>query len=825
MEEKLYTSELKRVLLLTQTELVEDYPITKNITVDYFILAVLQSKQSNAYKILLSYVEESSLVSLHDFYAKFLAQVSSTVKPLPTKKANKEIGFDVELSKYLLDSSIEKDKLTDPKLGSEHILLAILAGDRDPIKRFKVIGVDYNNYFNEINKLRVEDLKSIDSKDKRAESFGGSVIGQLKNNKSKKTMVETYCVNLNTLAQQGKIDELIGREVEVKRLIKVLGRRNKNNLILVGNAGTGKSQIISGLANKIENNDAMFLNGKVILSLNMTSIIAGTTFRGALEDRLNSVFNEIKDNKEFILFIDDIHTVLGGNSNQAADIAGILSTALSDSSVQVIATTSFSGYKSAIENNSTLSRRFQKIVIEPTSIEETEKILFNSKKYYEEYHNVIYSVEAIKACVSLANKYITERQLPDSAIDIMDECGSEKKVIELDFSGLTNLKKELVTNQVKRDKAMKIDDYKLGDDYNSKCNDIKSKIVDLEKSLKSKSKKNIKQINENDVYNIVSEMTGVPITKLSKSDKQRYMDIEKKLGESVIGQSEAIKSVAKAIKRGRMGLGNKNKPIASLLMIGPSGTGKTMLAKKLADEIFGSEGALVRFDMSEYADKTSVNKLIGSNYGYANAEQGGLLTEAIKKKPYCVLLLDEIEKADKEVYQMFLQVLDNGVLTDAMGIKVSFRNVIVIMTSNLGAKDAVSLGKSVGFGSVVDDNKKSIVDKSIKNHFSPEFLGRIDDTIHFNNLGDNELKQIIELELVKLKHRVNEINYDIEFGDGVVDYLLKMVVEDKASGARKINRVIQNEIENDIVDLYLGEELENGYVFKVIVNNNKIEVK
>jgi len=826
MEENKYTTELKKVLALVTKDLVEDFP-TKKITIEYFMLAILQSKQSIAYKMLIKFLAKDDINDLLVYFSELLKELSATTfKPKVLNNIEKSIGFDLVFSNCLIAANTEKEKLNDIKIGSEHVLLSILSNVKD-ISKLTHVGLKYDNLFNTINTIKQGEIAKFDEQNENTnQSYVETIQGQKNKPSGKANMIKLYCTNLNTLAKQGKIDQIVGREVEINRLIKILGRRNKNNIILVGDGGVGKSAIIYGLANMIEEGKGMFLNGKEILSLDLSSLIAGTSFRGMLEERLNGVINEIKANKNYMLFIDDIHSVLSSNSNNASDIGGILSKAMIDGDIQLIATTSFKGYKNSIENEPSLNRKFQKSVITSTTIEQTEKILFNSKKYYEKYHNVSYTDEAIRACVTLANKYITERHLPDSAIDIMDECGSEKKVSNLyNESELFELKKELELNKLNVKEAYSENNFDIGDGYNLICIEIEGKIVDLEKNKKSQSKNNIKEITEIDVFNIVSEMTGVPINRLTTSEKERYLNIENKLGESIIGQSEAIKKVAQSMKRSRMGLGRKNKPNGVFMFVGESGCGKTFLAKKLAEEIFGSEDALVRFDMSEYSDQTAVNKMVGTGSGFVGYDQGGLLTEAIKNKPYCVLLLDEIEKAHNDVYNIFLQIFDESFATDNTGVRVSFKNVIIIMTSNVGAKDAASLGRGTGFQINVEDNKKNIIEKALKGKFPPEFISRLNDVIYFNSLTEDNLKSIIELELSKLKKRLNEINFDVEFGDDVTDYLFKTIGSDKNSGARKINRAIENEIENVICDIYLENELENGYIFNVNINNNKIEIK
>lgn len=815
--EKLYSVELKKVLSVISKDFIDDYP-TKKITTFHFLLSLLSNKQSSAYKIIKRIMLGKGIDEIYDFYAKYLHEHTQQLAPIQPK--NEPIGYDSIFSQHLIEANIEKETLNDHKIGTEHVFLSILKNNNAVKTQFEAIGITYDLFMQKINEVRVDEMKEME--DNRVPETSNGI----KSKGSKKNGIETYCVNLNNLARQGKIDNLIGRNSEITRIIKVIGRRNKNNIVFVGLPGVGKTAIVFGLANMIEQGKAMFLNGKTILSLNMTAVIAGTTYRGMLEERMNGIISEIRANRDYILFIDDIHTVLSGNSNNSSEIAGILSNALSEGDVQLIATTSFKEYKNTIENNPTLSRRFQKIVIEPTTIEETEKILMSSKAYYERYHNVVYSDEAIKACVFLANKYITERQLPDSAIDIMDECGSEKKVYSTEMDELIELKKELRTTEILRDNAYSSNNFDLGDQYKKACKQITSNIIDYEKKVKYLKRNNAKEIEDSDIYSTVSDMTGIPLNKLSTSDKQKYLNIENVLNASIIGQEEAIKKVSQTIKRNRMGLDRKNKPTGMFLCVGESGVGKTLLAKKLAEEIYGGEHNLVRFDMSEYSDKTSVNKIIGAGAGYIGFEQGGQLTEAIKNKKHCVLLLDEIEKADKEILNIFLQVFDDGNLTDNTGQKVSFKNVIILMTSNVGAKDASQFGKGVGFNSNIENNKKNISEKALKDYFPPEFLNRLDSIVYFNHLDDNNIKKIIVLELNNLNNRLRDIKYGISYNDDVVKLIFDKVKQDGGLGARPINRAIQNEIENIICDLYL--ENENGYktdhVFNVTVKDNKIKI-
>jgi ATP-dependent Clp protease ATP-binding subunit ClpC len=821
-----YSSELKKILLSLSSDIIKEYP-AKKITTEHFMFAIFSDRECLAYKILNNITNSFIIKTVfglidegYDFYASYLHDNS---RPIPPSKL-KDISCDPILSKILKEADEERIKLADEKLDTSHFLLSII-NSKDKISKPPYFS-DPDFYKFCLNERKELEEKESGENNKVNVLDLSTIIGIKPKSSKKSNVIDNYCVNLNELARKGKIDDLIGRQKEINRLIRVIGRRNKNNAILVGLQGTGKTCIIQGIAKRIEEGKAMFLNGKIILQLNMAAVIAGTTYRGMLEERMNNIISEIKDNKDYILFIDDIHNFLSNNSGNSSEISGILSNALSSGDVQMIATTSFKEYKNTVESNPTLSRRFQKIIIEPSSIEDTEIILMSSKQYYEKYHNVKYTDEAIKVSVYLANKYITERKLPDSAIDIIDECGSEMKPYNSkEMDKLSELKKELENYETLRDRSYEKDEYTVGDTYKEKYKEISAKIIDFEKKLKYSKKNNAKIINDIDIYNTVSNMTGIPLTKLSVSEKEKYLNIESILNSSVVGQEDAIGKVSKAIKRTRVGLDKKGTPNGVFLFCGTSGCGKTFLAKKLADEFYA--GSLVRFDMSEYSDKTSSNKLYGSSSGYVGYDQGGLLTEAVKNKPYCVLLLDEIEKADKDVLNTFLQVFDEGFLTDNTGYRVSFKNTMIIMTSNIGSKDSEKFGRSAGFTQNVDENKKEILEKSLHNFFSPEFLNRIDNVIYFNKLNNDDFKKIISIELDNLNKRLNELKYKIEFTDDVINFIFDLVIKDKTIGARKISRIIQNEIENVICDLYLKNENKytNDYTFSINVEDNKINIK
>lgn len=625
--------------------------------------------------------------------------------------------------------------------------------------------------------------------------------------------ISQYCVNLNELAEQGKIEPLVGREKETNEIIRILGRKKKNNMILVGGEGVGKTAIAEALANKIINKEVPeFLSNKVLVSLDMTALMAGTTLRGMFEERVKGVLDEVKADKNYILFMDNIGAMLADKGKNDYEISAMLSRALESGEIQVIGTSDFASYRKTFDKDPSLARRFQKIIVEAPTVNESLEILRALKASYEDFHVVKYDDEAVDACVYLADRYIKERNLPDSAIDILDEIGAmigtmwESDALKKKRSEIVNVEKDIEKAKVEKE-------YDKVDELMENEKALKKEYNSIKKKDASDRKKNPPHITKDDILNIVSIKTGIPVNNLTSDDKERLVTMNDRLKSEVIGQDEAIDTICKALKRNRIGL-HKGGCMYSAIMIGKSGVGKTLIAKKLAKELFGDENNLVRFDMSEYSDKVSVNKLIGSNPGYVGYEEGGQLTETIKNKKHCVLLLDEIEKADPEVYNIFLQVLDEGFLSDNSGMRVDFKNVIVLFTSNIGTKAATEFSKGIGFSEDEGKNSKKILMKQLKGKFPPEFLNRLDNIIYFNSLSDDNLKQIIRLELDKFIKNLGGIGYKCSYDDKVVDFLFNIVTEQKEFGARPIMRAIQENIEDTITDLLLEKDYDNGYKFK-----------
>ena len=657
---------------------------------------------------------------------------------------------------------------------------------------------------------------------------------QLKNNVNTKAttnggkhqFIDQYTINLNQLAKKGEIDDLIGREKEIEQIIKVMARRNKNNVVLVGKSGVGKTQIVYGLANFINQNKVpSILQGKEIVMINITSLVSGTHFRGMFEERVNGLFEELKQSKKYILFIDDMQNVLKSSSKEKdTDISSMIGTILSEGHVRVIGTVNFKDYRNSIETNTSIARKLQKIVIEATSIDESVDILNKNKFYYEEHHKVKYNDDVIRLCVKLSDRYITERSLPDSAFDVLDLSGANTCLMRRESEEIIEHRQKLEALNTEKNDALNNGNFEFIDSIEERENFHKKEIANLKRLNQENDVDEYIEITKENIMSTISEITNVPIDKLQANDKEKVSNIDKVLKEQIIGQDEAIDSICKVIKRNKVGLGNKSRCRGVHLLLGKSGVGKTLLAKKIAEEIYGSENDLVRIDMSEYSEKSSISKLTGAAPSYIGYENGGQLTEAIKHKQHCVLLLDEIEKANSEVYNLFLQLFDEGRLTDSSGQIVNFKNVLVLMTSNVGTKQASDMGKGIGFTSDKNSNEKNIIDKSLKKTFTPEFLNRIDQVVYFNSLSDDNLKHIVELELKKFINRMNEIDFNFNYNEEVVNYLHQLAIKEKEYGARPIIRIIQNQIEDEVTDLMLKNEYKTNYTFNATIEDGKLHI-
>ena len=831
-EKKNYSFELQEVLSYMVDVLVNEFP-TEVFSPEYLIVSILDTKKCHANLFLDNYLMSNNMDELREIYTSVL---NHDKKPILSDNKKDKVEFDFELNKILERAELESNKLNSNSVGTEHVLLSILNPENEiKIQEvFKTVGIDYDLIFDKCKDNKKASRSNANRKNNFINNNGFSPNQQVIPLKSEVNTtsvtsageyISKYTTNINEMAKNGKIDDLVGRDKEINQIIKVLARRKKNNVVLVGPGGVGKTSIIYGLAKNIENDNVpSILSGKEIVAINVMALVSGTHFRGMFEERVKGLFDELKSNSKYILFIDDIHTVLkSGSKDKDTDLSGMLSEILNGGEVRVIGTTNFKEYRNAIESNPSISCKLQRIIIEPSTVDETINILEHNKKYYEEFHNVSYTKEAIKKCAELSERYITDRCLPDSAFDVIDLTGAYVSLETSESDEFNNLKKRLNEIEEEKNLALNNGEFEKIDAIIIEENDVKKRINDFNQNKKNDSHRTT--VTSNDISKTVSEITNIPISKMSTNEKEKLIHMNDRIKESVIGQDEAINELCKIIKRNKIGLGINKHCLGALLLAGKSATGKTLVAKKIAEELFGSEDAIIRIDMSEYSEKSSIAKLHGSSPGYIGYEDGGVLTTAIKNKPYSVVLLDEIEKADESIFNLFLQVFDEGRLTESNGNIVNCKNCLFIMTSNIGAKQAADFGNGIGFSTNELDNRKSIIEKEIKRKFTPEFLNRIDKIVYFNNLTDDNLKDIVKLEINKFEKRLKNIKFDFKYDDSVVKFIHEEALKQKDYGARPIIRLVQHNIEDKITDLILDNDYEPEYAFSATCNNNSIEIK
>jgi ATP-dependent Clp protease ATP-binding subunit ClpC len=734
---------------------------------------------------------------------------------------------------------LEAKALKSPTIDSEHLLLAILKDENALVTRFlSEMDVDYNSV------KRMVEADSPKAKadfprdeDEEGQSFGGQGKGQSPNPSSSKPSSDTpvldnFGIDLTKAAEEGRLDPVVGREREIERLAQILSRRKKNNPVLIGEPGVGKSAIAEGLALRItKRNVSRVLFNKRVVALDLASIVAGTKYRGQFEERMKAILNELSKNDNIILFIDEIHTIVGaGGATGSLDAANMLKPALSRGEIQCIGATTLDEYRQHIEKDGALERRFQKIIVEPTSIEETVHILHNIKERYEEHHNVIYTDAAIEACVKLTNRYISDRHLPDKAIDALDESGSRVHISNIVVpEKILQLEKQLEDTKKEKMMAVKNQNFEKAASFRDKEKDLLDLIEQEKKKWEKELAVNRETVDEDKVAEVVAMMTGVPVQRIAQTEGTRLLNMADELKSSVIGQDEAILKVVKSIQRNRAGLKDPNKPIGTFIFLGPTGVGKTQLAKVLAKFLFDTTDNLIRIDMSEYMEKFSVSRLVGAPPGYVGYEEGGQLTEKVRRKPYSVVLLDEIEKAHPDVFHILLQVLDEGQLTDSLGRRVDFRNAIVILTSNIGTRQLSEFGQGIGFDTAAkksskEEQTKSILQKALQKTFAPEFLNRIDDVIMFNSLGREEINKIIDLELKGLYNRVKLLGYQLKIASPARDFIAEKGF-DANYGARPLKRAIQKYLEDPMAEILIKASLHEGDTIYIGFNSAKSELK
>ena len=650
-----------------------------------------------------------------------------------------------------------------------------------------------------------------------------------KQSDSSTPVLDNFSRDLNKLAEEGKLDPVIGRDKEILRIAQILSRRKKNNPIILGEPGCGKTAIVEGLAMKIVSGECpRNLVDKRLVNLDLTSVVAGTKYRGQFEERMKVIIEELTANPQIIVFIDEVHTLVGsGNSSGSMDGSNIFKPALSRGELQIIGATTLDEFRKNIEKDGALERRFQKVIVDASTVDETIEILKNIRDKYESYHKVTYSDEVIEACVKLADRYITDREFPDKAFDILDEVGARMQTELKVPESIELLKKAAADIRQQKIDVVKKQNYEQA----AQLRDKEKKVLDKLEAEKRKFEKSMSEnkqiISLNNVYEVVSNMVKIPVNKMSVDDTKALLNLDKELIGKIIGQDSAVVKIVKSIKRNRLGIKDPNRPIGSFVFLGSTGVGKTHLAKQLAKEMFGSEDSLIRVDMSEYQEKHSISKLVGAPPGYVGYEEGGLLTEKVKNKPYSVILFDEVEKAHKDVFTILLQILDDGHVTDSLGRKINFKNTLIILTSNLGVKKLQDFGTGIGFSNspyANEEAKKEVLMKEMKKFFSPEFINRIDDTIVFNSLTPEDIKKITVIELAKLGKRLKDMKYTLNFDDTLVDYLAKIGFDDMY-GARPLKRAIQDKVEDLLSEEVLTGKMIEGKTYTIKVENEEVKVQ
>ncbi len=795
------------------------------IGTEHFILGILRDGNGKAFTIL-----ENLTVDI-DYLRKKIETLSPYNENALMKNDKKNLHLTRQADRALKMSFLEAKHLNNSSISTGHLLLCILKNENDPTtKLLNKLKIDYEtvkDYF--LGMMSDESIEDFMKDSPRGESFEGasnepagreggfSAPANKPAKKSKTPVLDNFGRDLTEMAEEGKLDPVVGREKEIERVSQILSRRKKNNPLLIGEPGVGKSAIAEGLALRIiQKKVSRILYGKRVVTLDLASLVAGTKYRGQFEERMKAVMNELEKNDDIILFIDEIHTIVGaGGATGSLDASNMFKPALARGEIQCIGATTLDEYRQYIEKDGALERRFQKVIIEPTTVEETIMILNNIKGKYEDHHNVIYTPEAIEACVKLTNRYMSERFLPDKAIDALDEVGSRVHITNINVpEQILELERQLEEVRELKDTVVKRQKYeeaaKLRDDEKQ----IEKELAIAQEKWEEDSRNNRIEVTEDNVADVVSMMTGIPVNRIAQTESNKLAKLPELIKNKVIGQDEAVAKIAKSIQRNRAGLKDPNKPIGSFIFLGQTGVGKTQLAKVLAKELFDSEEALVRIDMSEYMEKFAISRLVGAPPGYVGYEEGGQLTEKVRRKPYAVVLLDEIEKAHPDVFNMMLQVLDDGFLTDSLGRKIDFRNTIIIMTSNIGARQLKDFGQGVGFGtsaklSQAGEYSKSVIENALKKAFAPEFLNRIDDVIVFNALEKEHIAQIINIELEKLYARITDLGYTLKLSQKAIDFIAEKGF-DRQFGARPLKRAIQKHIEDALAEEIISSKITSG---------------
>jgi ATP-dependent Clp protease ATP-binding subunit ClpC len=801
------------------------------IGVEHLLLGILREGEGLAIQIL-NYLG----VDLNVFKKTIEKSISTSVSPGIKKPENLPLVRQAERALKL--TYLEAKLFNSELIGTEHLLLAILKDEDNLVTNTLVKqGVDYESVKDELKSILSSNEPTKRQKDEsgrispQAQFPGDPADDDIEDKgfsrpakktgepKSKTPVLDNFGRDLTRAAEEGKLDPIVGREKELERIAQILSRRKKNNPILIGEPGVGKSAIAEGLASRIvERKVSRALFNKRLITLDLASIVAGTKYRGQFEERMKAVLNELEKNPDIILFIDEIHTLVGaGNASGSLDASNMFKPALARGDLQCVGATTLDEYRQHIEKDGALERRFQKILIDPTTVEETTSILNNIKEKYEDHHLVKYTDEAITSCVTLTNRYISDRYLPDKAIDALDEAGARVHITNMHVPSriieIENRIEELKTEKTKAIGSQKFEEAAKFRDFERKLQD---ELEEEKRKWEVESSINRETVSEENVAEVVAMMTGIPMKRIAQSESKRLVNMNEEIKGSVIGQDDAIQKIVRSIRRNRAGLKDPNKPIGSFIFLGPTGVGKTHLAKVLARFLFDSEDALVRIDMSEYMEKFSISRLVGAPPGYVGYEEGGQLTEKVRRKPYSIVLLDEIEKAHPDVFHLLLQVLDDGLITDSLGRRVDFKNTIIIMTSNIGSRQVKDFGQGVGFNTSArelakDKYSQGIIENALKRAFAPEFLNRVDDVVIFDSLKREHIHKIIDIELKSLLLRIKELGYTLELTDKAKDFIVEKGWDEKF-GARPLKRAIQKYVEDPMAEEIINAKLEEGDV-------------
>ncbi len=810
------------------------------IGVEHLLLGIIREGEGIAMRMI-----TSSGINSKDLRKKLESKLDSG--QLTEVKNSGNIPLLKQAEKVLKITYLEAKLFKSNMIGTEHLLLSILKEDNNIASSLlKEYNLNYESVKEELDIMTESGYKpeiypeskipeSADENDDEKEDSFSSASSSKKtsDSKSKTPVLDNFGRDLTKFAEDDKLDPIVGREKEIERVSQILSRRKKNNPLLIGEPGVGKSAIAEGLALRItERNVSRVLFNKRIISLDLASLVAGTKYRGQFEERMKAVMNELEKSPDIILFIDEIHTIVGaGGASGSLDASNMFKPALARGDIQCIGATTLDEYRQFIEKDGALERRFQKVIVEPTSIEETLQILENIKEKYEDHHNVNYTPEAIKSCVLLTERYISDRHLPDKAIDALDEVGSRVHITNINVpESIIEVEKKIEDVKELKNKVVRSQQYEEAARLRDSERKLNEELESAKKRWEEESKSHRQDVSEENVAEVVAMMTGIPVQKVAEKESGKLMKMVESMNGTVIGQNEAITKVVKAIQRNRAGLKDPNKPVGSFIFLGPTGVGKTQLCKVLAKYLFDSEEALIRIDMSEYMEKFAVSRLIGAPPGYVGYEEGGQLTEKVRRKPYSIILLDEIEKAHPDVFNLLLQALDDGKMTDSLGRNIDFKNTIIIMTSNIGARQLQDFGTGVGFGTKArsendQENMKGVIQNALKKSFAPEFLNRIDDVVIFNSLNKDHILKIIDIELDKLFNRINSLGFKIELTKKAKIFVADKGYDEKY-GARPLNRAIQKHIEDPLAEEIIQKKVKEGDLIKIDLDskNNKIIV-